>query len=335
MKIALDAMGGDFAPRSPVKGTLQFLENSSSNVEVILVGDKNILNQELGKKIPNGIRIHHTTQVVSMHDHGTKSIKSKPDSSIVQGINLVKDGVADAFVSAGHTGAIMATSLLKLGRIDGLKRPALAAYIPTPRGGKILCDVGANPDARPEHMLQFAIMASTYFDHVEGKNKPKIALVNIGTEPSKGSELYQETHKLLREELPDDFIGNVEGRHLLDSKADILVCDGFVGNTLLKFAESWVSLFIRQLNKQIMYKKYYQMTAKFLQPVFSNLKKLYDYEEFGGVPLLGVNGVIIVSHGTSTSKAVKNSLTAAQKCISENLLGDIQHGIREHIVGTN
>ena len=184
-------------------------------------------------------------------------------------------------------------------------------------------------------MLQFAIMASTYFDHVEGKIKPKIALVNIGTEPSKGSELYQETHKLLREELPDDFIGNVEGRQLLDSKADILVCDGFVGNTLLKFAESWVSLFIRQLNKQIMYKKYYQMTAKFLQPVFSNLKKLYDYEEFGGVPLLGVNGVIIVSHGTSTPKAVKNSLTAAQKCISENLLGDIQHGIREHIVGTN
>ena len=132
-----------------------------------------------------------------------------------------------------------------------------------------------------------------------------------------------------------DFIGNVEGRHLLDSKADILVCDGFVGNTILKFAESWVNLFIRQLNKQIMYKKYYQMTAMILEPVFSNLKKIYDYEEFGGVPLLGVNGVIIVSHGTSTSKAVKNSLTAAQKCVSENLLGDIQHGIKEHMVGTN
>ena len=143
-------MGGDFAPRSPVKGTLKFLESSSSNVEVILVGDKNILNQELGKSIPNGIRIHHTTQVVNMHDHASKAIKSKPDSSIVQGINLVKDGVADAFVSAGHTGAIMATSLLTLGRIENLRRPALAAYIPTPKGGKILCDVGANPDARPE-----------------------------------------------------------------------------------------------------------------------------------------------------------------------------------------
>tara|TARA_B110000438_G_scaffold301663_1_gene357132 strand:- start:1276 stop:2283 length:1008 start_codon:yes stop_codon:yes gene_type:complete len=335
MKIALDAMGGDLAPYSPVKGTLKFLENSSSITEVILVGDKNILNQELKGSIPKGIRIHHTTQVVSMHEHGSKAIKSKPDSSIVQGINLVKDGVADAFVSAGHTGAIMATSLLTLGRIEGLKRPALAAYIPTPKGGKILCDVGANPDARPEHMLQFAIMASTYFDHVEGKDKPKIGLVNIGTEPSKGSELYQETHKLLKKELSDDFIGNVEGRHLLDSQADILVCDGFVGNTILKFAESWVNLFIRQLNKQIMYKRYYQMTAKILEPVFSKLKKLYDYEEFGGVPLLGVNGVIIVSHGTSSPKAVKNSLIAAQKCVSENLLGDIQHGIKEHLVSLN
>ena len=230
MKIALDAMGGDFAPRSPVKGTLKFLENSSSNVEVILVGDKNILNQELGRSIPNGIRIHHTTQVVSMHDHASKAIKSKPDSSIVRGVNLVKDGVADAFVSAGHTGAIMATSLLTLGRIEGIRRPALAAYIPTPKGGKILCDVGANPDARPEHMLQFAIMASTYFDHVERKNNPKIALVNIGTEPTKGSELYQETHKLLKNELSDHFIGNVEGRHLLDSQADILVCDEPTGD---------------------------------------------------------------------------------------------------------
>ena len=248
---------------------------------------------------------------------------------------MVKDGVADAFVSAGHTGAIMASSLLTLGRIEGLKRPAAAAYIPTPKGGKILCDVGVNPDARPEHMLQFAIMASTYFDHVERKHKPKIALVNIGTEPSKGSELYQETHKLLKNELGDEFIGNVEGRHLLDSQADVLVCDGFVGNTILKFAESWVNIFIKQLNRQIMHKRYYQMTARILEPVFTNLKKLYDYEEYGGAPLLGVNGVIIVSHGTSTSKAVKNSLTAAQKCVSENLLGDIQHGIKEHMVGTN
>ncbi len=335
MKIALDAMGGDLAPRSPVQGTLKFLKESSSDVEVILVGDNNILNQELGRSIPNGIRIHHSSQVVSMHDHGSKVIKSKPDSSIVQGINLVKDGVADAFVSAGHTGAIMASSILTLGRIEGLKRPAAAAYIPTPKGGKILCDVGVNPDARPEHMLQFAIMASTYFDHVERKSKPKIGLVNIGTEPSKGSELYQETHKLLKSVLGREFIGNVEGRHLLDSKADILVCDGFVGNTLLKFAESWVNIFIKQLNRQIMNKRYYQMTARILEPVFSNLKKLYDYEEYGGAPLLGVNGVVIVSHGTSSPKAVKNSLIAAQKCISENLLGDIQHGIQEHMVGLN
>ena len=158
---------------------------------------------------------------------------------------------------------------------------------------------------------------------------------NVGSEPSKGSDLYQETHKLVKKELPNDFIGNVEGRHLLDSPADILICDGFVGNTILKFAESWVNLFIRQLNKQIMGKRSYQMVARMLQPVFTNLKKLYDYEEFGGVPLLGVNGVVIVSHGNSSPKAVKNSLLAAKKCITENLLGDIQHAITEHMVVVN
>ena len=335
MKIAIDAMGGDLAPRSPVLGTLQFLQDQTSGMEVILVGDKTILKEELGKSIPKGIRIHHTTQVVTMHEQGSKAIKTKPDSSIVQGINLVKDGLADAFVSAGHTGAIIATSLLSLGCIEGLRRPALAAYIPTATGGKIICDVGANPDARPEHMLQFAIMAAIYFDHVEGKPHPKIGLVNIGSEPSKGSELYQETHKLLKKELPNDFIGNVEGRHLLNSQADILICDGFVGNTILKFGESWVNLFIGQLNKQIMNKRSYQMVARMLQPVFTNLKKLYDYEEFGGVPLLGVNEVVIVSHGNSSPKAVKNSLLAAKKCITENLLGDIQHGIIEHMVVVN
>ena len=158
MKIALDAMGGDLAPRSPVLGTLEFLKDQDSGMEVILVGDKTILKEELGGSIPKGIRVHHTTQVVTMHEQGSKAIKTKPDSSIVQGINLVKDGLADAFVSAGHTGAIIATSLLSLGCIEGLRRPALAAYIPTATGGKIICDVGANPDARPEQMLQLSLI---------------------------------------------------------------------------------------------------------------------------------------------------------------------------------
>jgi len=210
MKFALDAMGGDFAPHAVVQGALDAIDKSSKPLSLILLGDETAIRTEMAGREVETIEIVHTDEVVNMEDKGSKVLKMKPNSSLVRGIQMVKDGQADGFISAGHTGAILSTTLLSLGRIPGVRRPALAAYFPTEKRGKVLCDVGANPDAKPEHLVQFALMASHYYDHVEGFAAPKIGLINIGEEPNKGSDLYVETHKLLSE-IPN-FVGNIEGR---------------------------------------------------------------------------------------------------------------------------
>jgi len=328
MIFALDAMGGDFAPHAAVQGALGALQKASSPLNIILVGDETAIRQELGDADPSSIEVFHTDEVVTMDDKGSKVLKTKPNSSLVQGIKLVKEGKADGFISAGHTGAIMSTSLLSFGRIPGVRRPALAAYFPTKGRGKVLCDVGANPDAKPQHLVQFAIMASHYYDHVEGFPEPKVGLVNIGGEPNKGSELYIETHKLLSE-LPN-FVGNIEGRHLLTSEADVLICDGFVGNTLLKFAESWITFFTDEIKMKIDEKLSYKIGAGLMKPVFNDLKNRFDYEEHGGVPLLGVNGISIVCHGSSGPRSIMNSIFLAQKCIENKLIQDTQESLAHH-----
>ncbi len=330
MRFALDAMGGDFAPGAVVKGVLQALAVTPDNIKYILVGQPAAIQSELGTLNSDRISIHPASQIVSMEESASRVIKTKPDSSIVQGIKLVKEGKADAFISAGNTGAVMSTSLLVLGRIPGVKRPALGAYIPTLSGGKILCDVGANPDAKPFHILQFAIMASHYLSHVEGVKNPPVGLVNIGSEPNKGSELYQQTHSLLKNEL-DNFTGNVEGRHLLDCEAQVLVCDGFVGNTILKFAEGWTKIFSDEVRQRIGKRPRYLLGTYFLKPVFKAIKKQFDYEEYGGTPLLGVNGVSIICHGSSSEKAIKNSILVAKSCVEKNLIEDTKISVAEHL----
>lgn len=330
MKLVLDAMGGDLAPLAPVHGAMKAIQSTGNDLKIILVGQEKAIKAHLSNPIPEAIEIYHTPDVVTMDDRGSKVLKSKPESSLVKGIQLVKDGIADGFISAGHTGAIVATSLLMLGRTKHVKRPALGAYIHTSTGGKILCDVGANPNAKPHHLLQFAIMAALYLDHVEGVKNPKIGLVNIGEEPSKGSDLYVEAHQLLKRELPN-FIGNVEGRHILSTEADVIVCDGFVGNILLKFAEGWISTFGNMIKEKITKKITYKIGAAFLNPVLEEIRSQYDYEEHGGTPLLGINGVCIVAHGSSGPKAIKNSILLGQKCISEALVADITHDISEHL----
>lgn len=321
-------MGGDHAPYAVVQGALDALKISSKPLHLILVGDETAIREELGENDLDSLGIVHTNEVVTMEDKGSKVLKTKPDSSLVRGIKMVKEHNADGFISAGHTGAIMSTSLLSLGRIPGVRRPALAAYFPTEGRGKVLCDVGANPDAKPEHLVQFALMASHYYDHVEGFAAPKIGLVNIGSEPSKGSELYIETYKLLSD-MPN-FVGNVEGRNLLTSAADVLICDGFVGNTLLKFAESWISFFTEEIREKIEKKVSYKIGAGLMKPIFNTLKNRYDYEEHGGTPLLGVNGISIVCHGSSGPKSIMNSIFLAQKCIENNLIEDTQKSLAIH-----
>ena len=334
MKIALDAMGGDLAPQAIIQGAFDAISRSSENLEIILIGNQDKINSCLDKTLPNQISIHHASEIVSMDDDGSKVFKSKPDSSIVQGLKLVKENKANAFISAGHTGAVMATSLFLLGRIPDVKRPCLGVYIKTQTGGKIICDVGANPDANPEQLLQFAIMASVYLDHVEGIKKPQIGLINIGEESTKGSELYKEAFKLFKTELPN-FIGNVESRNLFDCDANVLVCDGFVGNTLIKFAEGWITTFSNLVKEKINNKISYKIGAGLIKPALEEIKNQYDYEEHGGTPLLGVNGIAIVSHGSSTPKAIMNSIFVAQESINQNLIQDISRGIHQHLGAIN
>ena len=330
MKLALDAMGGDLAPRAIVRGVLLVLAETADDVKFILVGQPEAIEAELNGRESSRISIHPATQIVNMHESASRVIKTKPDSSIVQGIKLVKDKKADAFISAGNTGAVMSTSILSFGRIPGVKRPALGAYIPTLTGGKIICDVGANPDVKPFHMLQFAIMASHYLIHVEKIKNPPIGLINIGTESNKGSDLYQKTYALLDQEL-DNFVGNVEGRHLLDCEARVLVCDGFVGNIVLKFAEGWLKTFTDEIKNRIGNRKRYLLGALLLKPVFSSIKKHFDYEEYGGTPLLGVNGLSIICHGSSSEKAIKNSIMVAISCVEKNLINDTKVSLAEHL----
>jgi len=333
MKIALDAMGGDFAPESVVSGALSAL-NSDSDIELVLVGDSSSIKEYLPDNYSSRLTIHHSTQVVTMNDRGATVLKTKPDSSLVQGIKLVKNGEANGFVSAGHTGAVLAASLMLLKRIPNVRRPALSVYLPTLMGGKIICDVGANPDVKPNHLLQFAVMASHYLNHVEKVKSIKVGLINIGTEPNKGSELYQEAYKLLKDKLPD-FIGNVEGRHIFESEANVLVCDGFVGNTLLKFGEGWINVFSSEIKAQITNKLRYKLGAFLINPVFKGIKKKFDYEEHGGTPLLGVNGVSIICHGSSTKKSITNSIFVAKKCVDNNLINDTRQSLEKFLGDAN
>lgn len=333
MKIALDVMGGDLAPDAPILGALDALV-MDPEIEIILIGDSSEIKRRLPNNYPSRLSIIHTSQVVTMDDRGATVLKAKPDSSIVKGIRFVKEGNADGFVSAGHTGAVLAASLMLFKRIRNVRRPALGVYLPTLTGGKIICDVGANPDVKPVHLLQFAVMASHYLDHVEDVKSIKIGLINIGTEPTKGNELYQESYKLLQERLPN-FIGNVEGRQIFESEANVLVCDGFVGNTLLKFGEGWINVFSNEIRAQIMNRFRYKLGAWLINPVFKGIRKKFDYEEHGGTPLLGVNGVSIISHGSSTRKSIRNSIFVAKKCIQNNLIDDTKLSIEKFLGDTN
>ena len=330
MNIALDVMGGDNAPHAPIQGAIKAIKSGLYNSEIVLVGNKSIIEKELNGLDLKNLTVLHAQDTITTDDSASKLIKEKPESSMVKGIGLVKDKAVDAFISAGNTGAQMATSLLALGRIPHVKRPALSAFFSGLSGGKILCDVGANPDARAGHLLQFAIMSSVYLDHVEGIKDPKIGLVNIGEEPTKGSDLYQEAHKLLSKELPN-FVGNIESRNIFTCDADVLVCDGFVGNTIIKFAEGCISSFTEMIKEKIASKNRYKIGAQMLQPALEEIKNRYDYEEHGGTPLLGVDGISIVCHGASTSKSIMNSIVLAQKSINKNLIEDVSIGINDHL----
>jgi glycerol-3-phosphate acyltransferase PlsX len=324
MKIVLDAMGGDYAPQEPVAGAVQAAREYG--IEIILIGRESEIRAELAKHETGGLKLTvvNATEVIDMTDESVQAIREKKDSSVVVGMNLVKQGEADAFVSAGHSGATFAAASLQLRRVRGVERAGLATVFPTKTGLILVIDVGANTEVRPEFLIQFAQMGAVYVEKVLKRPNPRIGLLSNGEEDSKGTPLVKETHQLLRQTPGINFIGNVEGKDVLAGLADVVVTDGFTGNILLKTAEGTADVMLHLLKQELTANLFFKLLALGLKPAFNNVKKALDHEEFGGAPLLGVNGVVIISHGRTKAKGIKNSIRVAREAVQNNTLETIK-----------
>ncbi|MFA7056158.1 MAG: phosphate acyltransferase PlsX [Candidatus Cloacimonadales bacterium] len=314
MRIALDAFGSDKAPFPEVEGAvLAIKENLCS--KVYLVGDEKILNQELAKYYydKEKIEVVHASEVIGMTDVPAEAARKKKDSSMVKAIHLHKDGLADGVVSAGNSGAMMAASLFVLGRIKGVLRPAIAITFPTKSGSEIILDVGANTDCDAEQMVQFAELGSMYSKFIDKIERPRVSLLNIGEEDKKGNELTKEVYKHLASQTSINFIGNIEGKDILKGVTDVIVCDGFTGNVMLKTVEGAAIAIFEILKEQFAKDWIAKIGALLSVPVFNYLKKKLDHTEYGGALLIGLKGIPIVSHGRSNSKAIKNAIKLASR----------------------
>lgn len=326
IKIALDAMGGDFAPAELVKGAVLAVAEQPE-LEIILVGDPEKINAELKKQHQvNRLSIVPASEVIGMDDHPAQAVKQKKDASINVAVNLVKEGKADAVVSAGNTGAIMAAALFKLGRIPGIERPAIATEFPLPSGKVLLLDMGANVDCKPKHLQQFALMGSLYAKLTMHINNPRVGLLNIGEEKEKGNELTREAWPLLKE-LPINFIGNVESKEILNGKADVIVCDGFVGNLILKFGESLGNAIFQMLKSEVSKGILSKIGLVFLIPALLRLRKKITYDEYGGAPMLGIAGTVFKAHGRAKSAAIKNALRESVEAIRGGVAAKLQENL--------
>ena len=322
MILALDAMGGDKAPDINVEGAILAVKQSDD--DILLVGKQDILYAQLDKWSKkysfdkHRIRVVNATEIIEMGEHPANAARHKKDSSMAVCCKLVASKQADAFVSMGNSGAAMATSLLYFKRIPGISRPAISVVFPTISGKCTIVDAGANVDCKPEHLLQFAIMGDIYSKSVLGIKNPKVAILSIGEEETKGNELVLETSKLLKQ-TNLNFIGNIEGGDIPKAKADVIVCDGFVGNVFLKSSEGIAEMMLKLIKNSIKSNPLYWGAVPFLKLATKSVKKKADYDEAGGAPLLGVNSTCIIGHGKSNSKAVKNALFVASRCAKKNI----------------
>jgi glycerol-3-phosphate acyltransferase PlsX len=325
MKIALDAMGGDFGPPNLVGGAVLALREYRRIGKLFLVGDSKQIETELKKHRCNDSRVEivHASQVVDMSDRAVEAVRRKKDSSVSRAVDLVKHSQADAIVSAGHTGAAVAASAIKLRTLPGIDRPGIAAILPTETNVFVLIDAGANIDARPFHLLQYAIMGSVYSRHVLGYVKPSVGLISLGEEDVKGTELTKEVFKLLRASSLN-FRGNIEGRHLFENPVEVVVCDGFVGNVILKTSESIAVAIFTWLKHELKRNPKRAVGAALAKDAFRTIHRKTNYEEYGGSPLLGVNGICIIAHGASTPLAIKNALRVAVE--------SVEHQVNPHII---
>ena len=312
MNIAFDMMGGDFAPEEVVKGIRDYLTHPPSSALILLIGDEQVLQPlVIQYALPaRAYKIIHASQVIGMHEHPLKALKEKKHSSIAIGFHLLSTGKADAFISAGNTGAMLVGSLYTIKPIEGILRPTIATIVPRENGGTgLLLDVGANADCKAEHLNQFAVLGSLYAKHILGIDNPRVGLINIGEEEGKGNILAQATYPLLKANSQIHFVGNIEGRDIFVDSADVMVCEGFTGNIILKLAESLHEVIARQKIKN----EYFDR---------------FNFEDYGGTPVLGVNKPVIIGHGISHAKAYLNMLLLAQKMIETNLLAKMSESFK-------
>jgi len=319
VKIVVDAMGGDHAPQAVIAGVVEALKEFET--DIALIGQKERIEEELRKyDYPkNKIEIIHAPDTIDMHEPATSSIRKKKNSSIALGINLLKTPQYAAFVSAGNTGAVVCASTINLGMLPGVERPGIGLIIPTLNKFAFLIDVGANTDPKAQHLLQYALMGNCYAREVLGLSNPRIGLLNIGEEESKGTDFQKETHKLMGERLKN-FIGNIEPNEIFSGKCDCIVCDGFVGNVVIKVSEGLMESASTLMRREIKKSPIALMGALLIKSRLNDIKKYADYSEYGGAPLLGVNGIVMISHGRSSPKAIKNAIKATQREIEHQIL---------------
>ncbi|WP_419891983.1 phosphate acyltransferase PlsX [Paenibacillus xylanexedens] len=328
MKIVIDAMGGDNAPASTVAGAIA-AATEWADTQIVLIGDEAKLEPLLSQSgvRPANLTVRHASEVIGSDDEPVKAVRRKKDASMVVAGRMLKEGEADAMISAGNTGALMTAGLLVVGRMEGIERPALAPMIPTIDDvGVLALDLGANMDAKPEHLAQYGLMGSLYRQKVQGIESPRVGLLNVGTEPGKGNELTKHAYPLL-EQLPIRFVGNVEARDVLTGACDVLVCDGFAGNILLKSLEGTAGAIFALLKEQFSSSLKSKLAAAVLMPELRGLKRKLDYTEHGGAPLLGLSRLVVKSHGSADGNAIKNAVRQARIAVQNQLVESISKEI--------
>jgi len=334
VRIAVDAMGGDLGSELPVRGAIAAL-GERDDLEVILLGPRNVLEKQIDELVgdatgvSNRLAVEHAPETIGMDESPVEAIRKKKNSTVMVGFDLIRKNKADAVISAGNSGATMAAAIRKLGRLKGVSRPGIASFFPTLKKPVMLMDIGANVDCRPQHLFQFAIMASSCSSLLHGSNKPSVGLLSIGEEASKGNLLVKETHELLMESSLN-FIGNVEGRDVYKGDVDVIICDGFVGNISLKISEGLAEAAMQMLKAEILKTWRAKIGYLFIKNAFEQFRQRVDYAEYGGAPLLGINGTSIICHGTSDSKAIQNAVSVAADMVQYKVNDGITRALAEY-----
>ena len=329
MKIAIDVMGGDNFPSANIDGVFDYLDKeNSSSIHFVLVGNRDLIEKYLKNqsKSHNSISILNANEIIDYNDKPSRVFKTKPNSSIVKSIELLKNKEVDAVISAGNTGALLATSLFLIGTLHNIKRPALAPYVPSEKNGFILCDAGANVDTKPEHLMQFAMMSKSYLENIENITNPKIGLLNIGKEANKGNDLTKQTYKLLEDNF-ESFIGNIEPRYILNEDIDILICDGFTGNIVLKLTEGIFDNIFKFISQNPNKENINIQKGSLVD----NLENKFDYEDHGGTPILGLKQIVIKCHGASSKKSILKSIQSAKILYEKEVIASIENNLTKQL----